>query len=266
MKWTKENALNEIKTLIKNIDELHDENVRFSAAHTRWIASTQAFLEEVFGANSMYYQTFISFTWDFRGTLITGGPMDPVGSRNPQMVIQLKHQEAYNQQLETAKGLLQAAGDNLLRSDIDFVYNGKNTARESSDLLKILNLAENKLRKVIRLKPVKEKEIQDAFENLLIGAEVDFLREKENIVYSSKTYIPDFTCERIDLAIEIKFCDKKEREKELIAEINDDILAYKTKYGNLIFVVYDVGIIRDIEAFKSIFESNQNVIVRVIKH
>jgi len=66
--------------------------------------------------------------------------------------------------------------------------------------------------------------------------------------------------------MDIKLCVRVRREKEIIAEINDDILAYQTKYGNLFFIVYDVGFIRDIDRFIDAFEKNQNVIVKVIKH
>src|SRR5437762_7001178 len=57
-----------------------------------------------------------------------------------------------------------------------------------------------------------------------------------------------------------------EREREIIAEINDDVLAYKTKYGNIIFCVYDLGFIRDVERFADAFEGCDGVIVRVVKH
>ena len=91
-------------------------------------------------------------------------------------------------------------------------------------------------------------------------------REKERIQYSSKTYTPDFTIRKIDLAIDIKLCSKESRERGIIREINDYILAYRTEFGNLIFVVYDLGIIRDIGRFKYEFEKKQNVFVKVVKH
>ena len=106
-------------------------------------------------------------------------------------------------------------------------------------------------------------------ESLFIGADLDkeYTREKENVGYSSKTYIPDFAFKRISVVVEAKLCDSAKREKEIIAEINDDIPAYKTKYGNLIFVVYDKGFIRDRDAFAgSIEQAHQHVIIRVIKH
>jgi hypothetical protein len=45
---------------------------------------------------------------------------------------------------------------------------------------------------------------------------------------------------KIDSALEIKFCGNLNREKSIIPEINDDILAYQTKYRNIFFVVYDI--------------------------
>ncbi len=100
----------------------------------------------------------------------------------------------------------------------------------------------------------------------MVGADIAFDREAESIVYSTKTYRPDFTFRPIDLAVDFKLCSHGSREKEIIAEINDDILAYRTKYGNMFFAVYDLGFIRDIERFSATFEANDGVIVRVVKH
>lgn len=142
----------------------------------------------------------------------------------------------------------------------------KDQVGQSSDIIKLLNLSRSKLRKVIREKPKNEREVQDAFEAVVIGADIPYSRENDSIEYSSKTYIPDFTFQALDVALEIKLCGKDGREKQIIAEINDDILAYKTKYQNLIFVVYDTGFIRDVDLFTSSFENQKNVIVQVIKH
>ena len=162
--------------------------------------------------------------------------------------------------------MLLGAAEHLEKRDLETVYEGKDTPPESSSLVGVLNLAEHKLRKIIHDKPDKEKQIQDAFESLLIGAELSFSRESDSIEHSSKTYTPDFTMPKIDLAIDVKFCNREGREKEIIAEINDDIMALQTKYGNLLFVVYDISFIRDIERFADFFEKQRNVIVRVVKH
>jgi hypothetical protein len=258
--WTKETALSELDELIKEIGKLSTQ-YRYSADHMRWIARTLAFLEEVFGRDSRYYLTLASFHW----SETISYPIR-VSAADPQGDIEKINHTAYLRQLESAKGLLQAASDHLKRTALSSVYQGKDTAPESSAILRIINIAERKLRKVIRDIPSREKEIQDAFENLLIGADIPYSRETESIEYSSKTYTPDFTIQKIDLAIEIKLCPREGREKEIIGEVNDDILAYQTKYGNLLFVVYDVGFIRDADRFIDVFEKNQNVIVRVVKH
>lgn len=175
------------------------------------------------------------------------------------------HHEAYLRQLETAKGVLRAAQDELQKSDLEHVYRGKDTAPESSAILKILHLAEHRLRKAIRAQPQRGKDVQDALETLLIGADVEYSRETNSIEYSSKTYVPDFSFSRLDLALEVKPCARLDREKEIIAEINDDILAYRQKYGNLLFVIYDLGHIRDTDRFTRHFGSQDGVSVRVVK-
>jgi hypothetical protein len=116
------------------------------------------------------------------------------------------------------------------------------------------------------LQAAREKALQDAFENLLIGADIPYSRETKSIEYSSKTYRPDFTVDRADLAIELKVCLDGNREKALPGEINDDILAYAQAYGNLLFVIYDTGNIRDVDRFVANFEAQDNVVVRVVKH
>ncbi|MGB2852846.1 MAG: hypothetical protein WBC55_00210, partial [Dehalococcoidia bacterium] len=165
------------------------------------------------------------------------------------------HHEAYLQQLDTAKGLLEAGIDQINLRGIDRVYESRNTPKESSEIVRILDLAENKLRKTVRETPSSERSIQDKFEDLLIARDVEYLREQEKIVYSSKTYHPDFCFPKINTVLEIKFCNKQDREKSIISEINDDVAAYKSKYRTIIFVVYDLGYIRDIDRFKEDIEA-----------
>jgi len=257
-RWTKETAAGELQRLIEENKQLFNVR-RFSANHTRWLVRTLRLLEEVFGASSRYYLSIANLKWKETGSMI-------LNVLDPNAEIERRHQESYLYQLDMARGLLQAALDELQSSTIEEVYEGKNTPRESSGLIKVLNLVERKLRKVIREKPAREREVQDALENLLIGADVEYSRETDSIEYSSKTYIPDFSLLRLDLALEVKLCSRPDREKEIIGEINDDILAYKTKYGNSLFVIYDVGFIRDSDRFVDTFEESNGIVVRVIKH
>lgn len=123
-------------------------------------------------------------------------------------------QRAYEQGLDFAQGLLESGIGLLKRKGIDAVYEGKDTPKEASEILKVEYVIENNLRKAIRRKPTKESEVSDVLETLFIGAGLDFTREKEHIVYSSKTYIPDFVFKRISTIVETKFCDRAGREKK----------------------------------------------------
>jgi hypothetical protein len=258
--WTKETALAELKELAKYTSFLAKQ-YPFCAEHTRWIVRTLAVLEEVFGRKSRYFLTFASFTWQVRGTLLVNIIIDDVDE-----VLREKNQQAYVRQLDSARGLLMAAMEHVERAGLSEVYEGTNTAPESNTIMALINLADRKLRQVVRKKPEAETEVQDAFESLLVGAAVPYKRETERIEYSSKTYIPDFTVPKINLAIELKLCNRQGREKEIIGEVNDDIRAYQTKYGNLLFVIYDLGFIRDVDRFTGAFEENQSVVVLVVKH
>jgi hypothetical protein len=259
--WTEESALEELDELLKGLSALPNER-RHSSPHTRWLARSLAFLEEVFGKNSRYYRGIAGLTWSFAGSTVLYG----AEGRDPEAAIDRRDQEAYLRQLDSAHGFLLAAADHLRRSGLQAVYQGKNTGPEASLILKVLSLADQKLRKVIRKQPEAEKEVQDAFETLLIGADIAYTREADSVVYSSKTYVPDFTVSRADLAIEIKLCARSGREKEIIAEINDDILAYRTRLGNVLFVVYDCGHIRDTDRFSGQLQGHDGVLVRVVKH
>jgi hypothetical protein len=173
-KRTTETAIAELDALIAQIDQLRAEH-RNSANHVRWAVGVLEFFEQVFGQNSRFYLSFAQLKWHHMGGFLVGGPNDPQGSWDPQSAIDRKHHEAYLRDLERAQGLVLASRDKVVRYGIDSVYEGKNTAPEASGLLKILSLAQRKLRKVIRAVPEKERDVQDAMENLLVGADVSFI-------------------------------------------------------------------------------------------
>ncbi|MDH3657177.1 MAG: hypothetical protein OEM77_03480 [Nitrosopumilus sp.] len=256
----KKSAIKSLEEKISKIDQLHQSN-RFSAAHTKWVSDALYFLEDVFGRNSRIFITFAGLKWQAQGSYITRG-------FEPQDELEQWMHKGYLDDLEIARGLLQSGIEQINLKGIENVYQGKDTPKESSEIVKVINLIENQLRKLVRNVPQNEKAIQESLENLFIGAglDSDYSREKERITYSSKTYIPDFVFNRISTAIEVKFCNSSAKEKEIIDEINADIVAYKTKYSNLIFVIYDLGNIRDQDQFRSNLEENENVIIRIIKH
>lgn len=125
----------------------------------------------------------------------------------------------------------------------------------------------NNLRKNIRQEPRKEKEIHNVIEIMLNSKGYAFKREKTRIHYSNKDYIPDFTFEDLNAVLEIKLCKTDKKEKDIIDEINADIPAYTTRFGNLTFLVYDLGIVRDTDLFRKDIEmNNPRIKVLIIKH
>jgi hypothetical protein len=51
----------------------------------------------------------------------------------------------------------------------------------------------------------------------------------------------------------------------MIGEINDDIIGYGGKYDRCIFVVYDLGFIRDVALFSEDIEKNPGAHVLIVK-
>lgn len=88
---------------------------------------------------------------------------------------------------------------------------------------------------------------------------------QETISYSTKRYIPDFTFDRLGLAVEVKLCKDRHRKKVMIDEINADIVGYTGKYDRRVFVIYDLGFIRDVARFCEDIEANPNVHVLIVK-
>jgi REase_DpnII-MboI len=254
-----ENAINLIENLIARIQNL-DKSHAQTAEHAQWLMETLSILEDIFGDKSRTYLSFVNLTWRPSGGYWVRGP-------DIESQIEYQRKQAYIDDLNIAEGILKAGIQLIKRKGVMNVYEGKDTPKESSEIIKIISLIENKLRKVIRDPPKNEIEVQDKIESLFIGAGLDgqYTREIEHMPYSSKSYIPDFLFEKIKTVVEVKLCKTADKEKDIISEINDDIIAYKTRYPNLIFVVYDLGIIRDQDKFKNDIMNNEQVQVIIVK-
>ena len=126
------------------------------------------------------------------------------------------------------------------------------------------------LRRAVQQKPENEKQIQNIVEALLIGRGltkgIDYDREVGRVKVSIKEVIPDFILHKLNMAIEIKLSKDKDKSKAIVDEINADIQAYSKKYSRLLFIVYDIGSIRDETEFKQDLENYQNTSVIVVKH
>lgn len=132
------------------------------------------------------------------------------------------------------------------------------------------NFIKNKLRSSIFQKPEKEIEVQNAIETLFVGKGwnkgVDYDRETGKFEYSGKEYIPDFIVPKLKLCIEVKLL-KEGRKSKIIEEINADITSYGKVYKRQLFVVYDLGVIRDeIEFKRDIENAKDDIKVIIVKH
>lgn len=163
----------------------------------------------------------------------------------------------------TQKEIMEAVALNLslllthLENAIDFV---------EDEFDNITNFIKVKLRTAIFTTPSKEVDVQNAIESLLIGHNmakgIDYDRESGKFEFSGKEYIPDFILPKMSLAIEVKLL-RPGKKSAIIDEINADITAYQTKYERLLFVVYDLGVIRDQAEFRRDIE-NAGASIKVV--
>jgi hypothetical protein len=137
-------------------------------------------------------------------------------------------------------------------------------------ILQIKDFLEANLRRAVFNIPDKEIEIQNTIEQLLIGKGmvkgVDYDREVGRVKISIKEVIPDFIFQKLGLALEVKLSKTTEKSKAIVDEINADIMSYGKEYQSIIFLVYDLGSIRDEMEFKNDLEVNDGISVIIIKH
>lgn len=144
------------------------------------------------------------------------------------------------------------------------------TGLKEDKMLQIKDFLQANLRRAIFDRPDKEAQVQDVVEQLLIGRGmekgVDYDRETGRVRISIKEVVPDFIFQKLGLALEIKLSKTTTKSKTIVDEINADIMSYSKEYRSIIFLVYDLGSIRDETEFKSDLEVNNVVSVIVIKH
>ena len=166
------------------------------------------------------------------------------------------------QQKEIFEGVY--ANVSLLRSLLE----GKIGIIEN-ETIALRDFIQSRLRSAIFRPPEIEREVQDAIEQLLIGRGLqkgqDYDREIGRVKISVKEVVPDFAMLRLSLAIEVKLVKTAARVKEIVDEINADIAAYSKRYTSLMFIVYDLGYIRDEVELRHDLETQGNVAILVVK-
>jgi hypothetical protein len=148
-----------------------------------------------------------------------------------------------------------------LESNIDFV---------EEEIDNIESFIKSKLRSALYEAPEKEKEVQNAIESLFLGRgynkAIDYDRETGKFNYSGREYIPDFILPKLRMCIEVKLLKDISKKSKIIEEINADITAYLKQYENVLFVVYDIGVIRDEIEFCRDIENNEGIKIIIVKH
>ena len=145
-------------------------------------------------------------------------------------------------------------------------------SRSSSvDARKLEDFLSSSLRRAtLSGEPQDEAEVQDTIEKLLVGRGmakgIDYDRETGRVKHSGKESIPDFIFRPSSTALEVKFTKSNQSRSRIVDEMNADIAAYGKVYENVIFIVYDIASITDVEEFKRDIESVQDVSVLVVKH
>jgi hypothetical protein len=110
------------------------------------------------------------------------------------------------------------------------------------------------LRRALFAVPEKEVEVQNAIESLMVGRGMskgtDYDRETGRVKTSGKESVPDFIFATLNLCLEVKLSKSPDKLREIVDEINADIRAYSTKYERQLYIVYDLGTMRDEAEFK----------------
>ena len=116
------------------------------------------------------------------------------------------------------------------------------------------------------VKPSKEKDVQDAVEAILAAIGVSFVRDKEVVEVGGKSYKPDFVVKGERMAIEVKLAKDGHRASKIQEEISADIHGYQQKWPRVLFVIYDLGTIKDLEKIRIDNEKTRGVFVEIVKH
>jgi hypothetical protein len=141
---------------------------------------------------------------------------------------------------------------------------------QSASVSEVQDLLSVNLRKVIFDKPEREMDVQNAIEALLVGRGyqkgITYDRESGKFKFSGKEFIPDFVFPGFNLALEAKLIKERTQVSLCVEQISADTTAYLSNYTSVLFCIYDLGEIRDINEFQSGLEKQQGVRVLVIKH
>jgi hypothetical protein len=111
--------------------------------------------------------------------------------------------------------------------------------------------------------------LESTVEALIVGRDMakgtDYDRETGRVKTSGKESVPDFIFPNLKLCLEVKLSKSADKLRAIVDEINADIRAHSTVYERPLYIVYDVGTIRDESEFKRGLENANGVSVIIEK-
>ena len=144
---SKERAIEELQELINEVESLKN-NVARSKAHTKWLANALYLTENLFGRRSRIYLSLADLPWYRTGSFLVERSFT---AEEYEEQVRTVHHKAYLEQLDTAKGLLEAGIDAINAYGIDKVHEGKDASKDVGETITLIDLAQNKLRKTMRI-------------------------------------------------------------------------------------------------------------------
>jgi hypothetical protein len=127
------------------------------------------------------------------------------------------------------------------------------------EIRNLMDFIQANLRRAVFAVPDKEVDVKNAIEALIVGRGmakgIEYDRETGRVKTSGKESIPDFIFPHLKLCLEVKLSKSADKLRAIVDEINADIRAYSTQYERQLYIIYDVGTIRDEEEFKRDLEA-----------
>lgn len=122
--YNSKSAIKAIQTQINKINKLYEQYYR-SSDHIKWLLDTQDILGEIFGSDSITYQSFISISWIPAGRSFVASSLD-----YEKKLAQIQ-QEAFLTGLEKAKGILEFGISQIRRKGLLIIKQTKSKNTKS---------------------------------------------------------------------------------------------------------------------------------------
>ncbi len=127
---------------------------------------------------------------------------------------------------------------------------------------KLTQLLDTKLPVFCDPKPKSEKEYQREINKLLRAHDYYPNKDKDQVTFSTRGAIPDFTFNEERVAIEAKYIGDRTTVSDIIEQMAADITLYSKNYDIIIFTIYDgLSKITDVDFFKKDFEEFGHIII-----